>query len=87
MTQTVEHQANHYHSLLIELQEAKRSGHIFSISLLEHDILVLMATSVPDSKVSEVSEHISKKYGVFTKTNLTTKTITIHDAYTLDPRV
>lgn len=82
-----QHQTNHYHALIQELQKAKHEGYISRIQLSEHDVLVFMDMSVSDTKLSEVAKHISKKYRLFTKENMSSKTITIYDAYMLDPRV
>lgn len=82
-----EYRTNHYHDLVIELQNAKAEGHIFDIKFLEHNVLVIMATHVSDEKISEVAQHISKKYRIYTETSISSKTITIYDAYTLDPKV
>lgn len=83
----IEHIPNHYHALMIELQEAKKLGHVSRIQFLDQDLLVFMNMDISDDKLSQVAEHISKKYRVFTKTHLVSKTLTIFDVYTLDPRV
>lgn len=82
-----EHIANHYHALVLELQAAKKSGHIDSIQFLERDILVLMNVNTSDEKLSQVADHISKKYRIWAKVNIVSKTITVFDVYCLDPRV
>lgn len=87
MQDNLEHTTNHFHALILELQEAKRLGHIFQIQFLEHDLLLLMNSDIDDTKICEVSQYISKKYRVYTESSLTSKTITIFDVYMLDPRV
>lgn len=87
MTTNHTHETNHYHALIQELKEAKRDDHIFDIQFLEHDIRILMGTKTTDMQMSQVAEHISKRYKLYTETNLTAKTITVYDVYTLDPRV
>ena len=82
-----EHAKNHYHSLIVELQTAKREGYVYEIQFLDHDLLILMDTKTPDAKIQEVADHISKKYRVYTEAKLSTKTIAVYDVYTLDPRV
>ena len=82
-----EHEVNHYHALVLELQQAKKEEHIYSLQFLEHDIRVFMNIKTPDAKIQQVADHISKKYRVYTTVGLTSKTITIHEAYTLDPKV
>lgn len=83
----LEHVPNHYHALVLELQQAKKVGHINRIQFLDRDILVFMSMSISDIDLTRVSDHIAKKYRIFTTTNLTSKTITIFDVYSLDPRV
>lgn len=87
MQKTIEHETNHFHALMLELQEAKRRGHIFQIQFLDYDVLILMNTSTDDAKISEVSDYISKKYRVHTESSLAAKTIRVFDAYMLDPKV
>lgn len=85
--ESLDHVPNHYHALMQELQEAKQLNHITRIQFLDRDLLVFMVMDTQDSKLTEVAEHISKKYRVFTKANMVSKTITIFDVYSLDPRV
>lgn len=83
----VEHIPNHYHALMLELQNAKKLGHIDRIQFLDQDLLVFLNIDISDEKLYQVSEHIGKKYRVFTKVHIISKTITIFDVYCLDPRV
>lgn len=87
MQNNVEHESNHFHALMLELQEAKRRGHIFQIHFLEHNLLILMDAKTEDAKISEVAEYLGKKYRIYTKHSISAKTITVFDVYTLDPRV
>jgi hypothetical protein len=81
------HEHNYYHSLVQELKEAKKDHHIFDIQFLEYNIRILMGTKTTDMQMTQVADHISKKYKLYTEVNLTAKTITVYDVYTLDPRV
>lgn len=87
MTNTDNHHGSHYRSLITELQRAKKEGFVFELQFLDHDLKVIMSQETPDSKVSEVAEHISKKYRVFAEAKMSSKTIMIYDVYCLDPRV
>ena len=87
MDEYTEHVTNHYHKLMIELQKAKKEGHVKHIQVLDHDLRVIMSANVSDAKVQEVAEHISKKYRVYVESSLSSKTIVVYDVYTLDPRV
>jgi hypothetical protein len=87
MSEYTEHVTNHYHNLMIELQAAKRVGHVKQIQLLDHDLRVVMSDETSDAKIQEVADHISEKYRVYVEVKLTTKTIVVYDVYTLDPRV
>jgi len=82
-----EHNTNHYHSLMIELQRAKKEGYIKDIQMLDHDLRVMMSLNTPDIKIQEVADHITAKYRIYTEAKLSTKVIVIYDVYTLDPRV
>jgi hypothetical protein len=87
MQNNIEHETNHFHSLILELQEAKRLGHIFQIQFLSHDLLVLMNSDTTTAKITEVADYISKKYRIYTEASISAKTITIFDVYMLDPKV
>ena len=87
MQDNLEHSSNHFHSLMLELQEAKKHGHIFQIQFVDHNLLILMSRDTDHSKVHEVAEYISKKYRVYTEASLTSPSIVVFDVFMLDPRV
>jgi len=87
MPNTDNHDGSHYRSLITELQRAKKEGFVFELEFLDHDLKVKMSDDTPDSKISEVAEHISKKYRVFAEAKISSKIIMIYDVYSLDPRV
>lgn len=80
----MENQINQYHTLIVELQNAKKHGFIKKMLFLEQDLIVILAESTPCSKLEEIAQHIEKKYKVYTKASTSGKKIIIHDVYCLD---
>lgn len=81
------HETNHYHSLILDLQAAKRRGVVVDIRLLEHDIVAVMRWSTSLSDIREIAEHLEDKYRIKVDVFADSKKIIIYDAYCLDPKV